>query len=391
MPFSAAVSEKTSLNAAIDQVVHTVAGELGRTPDLTFLFVTHHFSQSFSSIAASIRTRLGGGVLLGCTGETVIAGSSEYESGPALTIWSGVLPDAELQPFQLEFAETPDGIMCGGLPDDLAGRSDQTRAVLMLGEPFSSVPQSIIDHFGDELPNIPVIGGMASGGNPGENRLFFNDREVDTGAIGVVIRGGPQVRTVVSQGCRPIGEPFVVTKADRNVVYELGGAAPMLRLQELYHHLPDRDRTLVEEGIHIGIALNEYQESFHRGDFLILNVIGFDKKSGALKAGSQIRVGQTVQFQIRDGETADADLKRLLERYRSEHPRLPAGGLLFSCNGRGTRMFPTPHHDATLVQKYLGPLPLAGIFAQGEVGPVGRKNYIHGFTASLALFEEEST
>ena len=388
MPFAAAVSEKTNLNAAIQEAAQIVADELGRTPDLTFVFVTHHHAKSFSTLAASIRDRLGGGLVLGCTGETVIGGAQEHEDGPAIALWSGVLPGADLLPFQLDFAETPDGVMCGGLPDDLGTRAAETRAVLLLGEPFTSVPQSVLDLLADELPDVPVIGGMASGGNPGENRLFLNDQEVEQGAVGVVIRGGPQVRTVVSQGCRPIGSPFVVTKAERNVVYELGGASPMQRLQELYHLLPPRDQKLVEGGVHIGIALNEYQETFHRGDFLILNVIGVDKKSGALKAGGLIRVGQTVQFQIRDGETADADLKRLLERHSSMYPHLPAASLLFSCNGRGTRMFSTPHHDAALIQEHLGPLPLAGIFAQGELGPVGGKNYIHGFTASVALFEE---
>lgn len=391
MPFAAAVSEKGSFNAAIQEAVQTVAGELGRTPDLTCVFVTHHFAPDFPLIASSIRNRLGGGLLLGCTGETVVGGSREHESGPALCIWSGVLPGSDLRPFELEFAETPDGFLCDGLPDDLGASAADTRAILLLGEPYSSVPQSALDLLADELPDVPVIGGMASGGNPGENRLFLNDREIDQGAIGVVIRGGPKVRTVVSQGCRPIGAPFVVTKADRNVVYELGGASPMQRLQELYQLLPARDQELLDEkGVHIGIALNEYQETFHRGDFLILNVVGVDKKSGALKAGGLIRVGQTVQFQLRDHETADADLKRLLERYTSEHPRLPAAGLLFSCNGRGTRMFPELNHDASLIQKHLGPLPLAGIFAQGELGPVGDKNYIHGFTASIALFEEDS-
>ena len=390
MPFAAAVSEKTNLNAAIQEAVQIVAGELGRKPDLSFVFVSHHHAEHFSTMSASILERLSGGLLLGCTGETVIGGTREYEGGPAIAIWSGVLPGADLLPFQMEFAETPDGFMCGGLPDDLGARLDDTRAVLFLGEPFSSVPQSVLDLLADELPNIPVIGGQASGGNPGENRLFMNDREIDDGAIGVVIRGGPQIRTVVSQGCRPIGIPFVVTKAERNVVYELGGAPPMQRLQELYHLLPPRDQKLVELGVHIGIALNEYQESFHRGDFLILNVVGVDKKSGALKAGGVIRVGQTVQFQIRDGETADADLIRLLERHSAEHPRLPAASLLFSCNGRGSRMFSGPDHDATQIQRHLGPLPLAGIFAQGELGPLGGKNYIHGFTASIALFEEET-
>jgi len=390
MPFAAAASEKNSLSTAIQETVQMISGELGRVPDLTIAFVSQHHAKNFPSMAASIVDRLGGGILLGCTGETIIGGHREYEEGPAFSLWCGVLPGADLVPFQLEFAETPDGFMCSGLPDDLGARAKETRAVLLLGEPFSSVPQSVLDLLADELPDVPVIGGMASGGNPGENRLFLNHQEIHQGAVGVVLRGGPQVHTVVSQGCRPIGAPFVVTKAERNVVYELGGSTPMQRLQEIFQLLPPRDQKLVEGGIHIGIALNEYQESFHRGDFLILNVVGIDKKSGALKAGGVVRVGQTVQFQIRDGETADADLKRLLERHSSIYPHLPAASLLFSCNGRGSRMFSAPDHDAGLIQTRLGPLPLAGIFAQGELGPVGGKNYIHGFTASIALFEEEA-
>ena len=151
MPFAAAVSEKTSLNAAIKDAAQVVAGELGRTPDLTFVFVSHHHADSLSTMSALVRERLGGGLVLGCTGETIIGGSQEYEDSPAISLWSGVLPGADLQPFQLEFAETPDGIMCDGLPDDLSNRAAETRAILLLGEPFTSVPQSVIDLLGDEL------------------------------------------------------------------------------------------------------------------------------------------------------------------------------------------------------------------------------------------------
>lgn len=388
MPFATAASQNPNTKAAIQEIGQSIAAELGRTPDLTFVFVSPHHADSFSTVSSSIRDRLGGGLLLGCTGETVISGGREYEQGPAITVWSAILPSADLVPFQLDFAETPDGVMCAGLPDDIGERVSDTRAVILLGEPFSSVPQSFIELFANELPQVPLIGGMASGGNPGENRLFLNDQEVDQGAIGVVIRGGPQVKAIVSQGCRPIGSPFVVTKAERNIVYELGGVPPMQRLHEIYQFLTPRDQKLVESGVHIGIVLNEYQESFHRGDFLILNVIGYDRKTGALKAGGQIRVGQTVQFQIRDGETADEDLKRLLEWHTSTYPARPAAGLLFSCNGRGIRMFSSPDHDASTIQDHYGPIPLAGFFAQGELGPVGGRNYIHGFTASLALFDE---
>ena len=133
--------------------------------------------------------------------------------------------------------------------------------------------------------------------------------------------------------------------------------------------------------------MNEYQDSFQRGDFLIVNVHGADRTSGALATGGLMRVGQTVQFHIRDAETADEDLRHLLDLHRNVESN-SRGALLFSCNGRGSRMFPDPNHDALAVQQCLGPMPLAGFFAQGELGPVGAKNYIHGFTASVALFED---
>jgi small ligand-binding sensory domain FIST len=389
MPFASAVSEDANLKDAIRATTRAINEQLGRAPDLTLMFVSHHHAAGFSSLSEAIRDQLGRGLVLGCTGETVIGNDREFENTPTLCLWSGILPGADLIPFQLEFEDTPDGFMCSGLPDDFGSKSAETRAVLILGEPYSSVPQSVLDLFADEMPDVPIIGGMASGGNCGDNRLFLTDFEIEQGAVGVAIRGGPAINTVVSQGCRPIGPPFVVTKAERSVVMELGGAPPMQRLQELYQLLSPRDRSLVEGGVHIGIALNEYQDSFRRGDFLILNVIGVDKNSGALKAGGPVRVGQTVQFQVRDGQTADEDLKRLLQLYSSEHPQPPKAGLLFSCNGRGTRMFDRLNHDASVIQEQLGPLPLAGIFAQGELGPVGGKNYIHGFTASLALFEDQ--
>ncbi len=389
MPFASALSNRPNLASAIEEVgLAIVTGLGGVEPDLAFVFASHHYATRFEELAASLKEALGARLLLGCTGETVIGGSRECEDGPALSVWCASIPDATLTPFELSFEETPDGLLCSGLPEDLAEHRAETRAVFLLGDPFTSLPQSVIDLVADELPGTPLIGGMASGGGPGENRLFFNDRMVESGAIGVVLRGGPRVRSIVSQGCRPIGTPFVVTRAERNVIYELGGAPPLQRLQSLYPELSPRDQKLVERGIHLGVVMNEYQDSFQRGDFLIVNVLGADRTSGALATGGLMRVGQTIQFHIRDAETADEDLRQLLDRHQVPSGAKGRAALLFSCNGRGSRMFPDPNHDALAVQQCLGPMPLAGFFAQGELGPVGDKNYIHGFTASVALFEE---
>jgi small ligand-binding sensory domain FIST len=229
---------------------------------------------------------------------------------------------------------------------------------------------------------------MASGGHrPGENRLFYNSHELRQGAIGLVIRGGPRVRSVVSQGCRPIGTHYVVTRAERNIVHALGGAPPLQRIRELFDTLSGRDAELVQTGLHLGLAMSEYQDRFERGDFLVSNLIGSDPTTGAIAIATQVRVGQTVRFHVRDAEAADEDLRSLLAADRAAEATPPKAGLLFSCNGRGTRLFTEPHHDAAAVQAISGRLPLAGFFAQGELGPIGGRNYMHGFTASIALFE----
>jgi len=389
MPFSVGVSSAVNCRDAISEAVLSIQqGLAGVRPDLTFVFVSRHYEDHFDTLAGEIQQALNSKVLLGCTGEGVIAQEREYESGRILCLWSAVMPKAEITPWQVTFRKTPDGIVCDGLPGEIAEGTSEPRAIFALGDPFSSLPKALIELFEGELPGVPIIGGMASGGGPGENRLFFGNRSVESGAIGVIIRGGPPIRSIVSQGCKPIGAPLIVTRSEQNVVYSLSGVPSLRKLEELFQSLSTRDQELAELGLFLGIAMNEYQERFERGDFLISNVLGADQGTGAVAIGNAVRTGQTVQFHLRDADTADEDLVQLLERYKTSQQAKPVAGLLFSCNGRGTRMFADPDHDAAAVQRILGPMPLAGIFAQGELGPVSGQNYIHGFTASLALFED---
>jgi len=389
MKSAACLSQEPDLAAAVEEVCGAVREQLSESsPDLSFLFVSHDHSAGFDELADLVQSKIESRVLLGCAGETIVGGGEEIESGPAISLWSAVLPGTDLEEFQLEFARTPDGIICEGFPPGLEDEATDVRAVFVLGEPFSSVPDSVIERLAVDLPGTPLIGGMASGGTgPGQNRLFLNSEVIEQGAVGVILRGGGAIRSVVSQGCRPIGRSFVVTAADENFVMQLGGRPAMEQLRSLVPDLSDRDQRLLQKGLHLGIVMNEFQESFSRGDFLIANVIGARSEDDALAIGGRVRVGQTVQFHVRDAQTAHEDLAELLDADREAHPARAQAGLLFSCNGRGTRLFPEPNHDAGVIQQQCGPIPLAGFFAQGELGPVGETNHVHGFTASVALFE----
>ncbi len=328
--------------------------------------------------------------LLGCQGETVVGNDREVENGPALTLWLGRWADeVELTPFHLTVEDTSEGMALLGWPDDLAEATAEDGLLLTLADPFTFPVDDYLNQVNEDQPGLRIVGGMASGAQqPGENPLLIGADIRTEGAVGVLLRGPVKARSVVSQGCRPIGKPLLITKAKDNIILELGGKTALTQLQNIWQELGPRDQQLVQHGLHVGRVISEYQDTFRRGDFLVRNVMGMDKASGALAITERVRVGQTIQFHVRDAVTADEDLHMLMQWDSRMNPNKPAAALLFSCNGRGTRLFGQPDHDAKAIRAEAGAIPLAGFFAQGELGPVGGVNFIHGFTASVLLFEE---
>ncbi len=382
--FAAAVSTERDWRDAVTELV-PAASQLEGSPDLAFVFLSPHHAEDAEPLLAELRRELGARVLLGATGESIVAGPREVEHEPALAVWLARLPGAELFDMHLEFERTAEGGSFIGWPSQLPEPWPERATLLLFGEPYSFPADILLARMNEDRPDLTILGGLASGGGgPGENRLLHNDRVLETGAVGVLLAGNVRIRSVVSQGCRPIGRHFVITRAERNVIQELSGQQALAQLREVLTDLDPAEQRQALEGLHLGRVINEYQERFERGDFLVRNVIGADPEAGAVAVTDYVRPGQTVQFHIRDAAAADEDLRELLSAAAEPSP---AAALLFTCNGRGTRLFNRPHHDAALVQQVLGDIPLAGFFAQGEIGPVSGQNFLHGFTASLAVFD----
>jgi small ligand-binding sensory domain FIST len=390
MPFAAALSTLAPTGRAVEEACTRVREQLAGEPHLAVVFFSPHHAGAADLVAGVLRQQLTPRCLLGCVGESIIGNDREIEQAPALSLWAGRWSrPITAEPFHLVLEQTADGLSLLGWPDALAGADPEKAAVLLLGDPFTFPIDLFLQRINEDRPGLRVVGGMASGvGRPGESRLLLNGAVHDRGAVGVLLQGPVGLRPIVSQGCRPIGRHMVITRAQDNLIFELGGLAPLVQLQQLWPTLTPEEQQLVRQGLHVGRVINEYQGEFQRGDFLVRNVMGVDRESGALAITDRVRVGQTVQFHVRDAETADEDLHALLQLDLSAHAKRPSAALLFSCNGRGTRLFDRPHHDAGAVRAEAGDIPVAGFFAQGELGPVGRQNFIHGFTASLALFEE---
>jgi small ligand-binding sensory domain FIST len=376
MRIGAALSTDPDPARAAAEAVEEAWSRLGGAEvSLALVVASRHHAPSAEVASKAVRAKARPERVIGCVAETVVSGDREVEGGPAVAVWLASLPKP-VETFHMEFVRTSEGGVFGGY------RFEEPGPYLLIGDPFSFPTDLLLGHVNERVPGTVVTGGMASGGmGPGDTRLILDDRVVDTGAVGVHVPG-VRIRALVSQGCRPIGNVYTVTRAEGNVIHELGGRPPLQRLQELVETLPPEDRELLGRGLQVGRVIDEYKAEPERGDFLIRGVVGVDPQSGALAMGDGIGVGETIQFHVRDAASADEDLRTVLEREAEP----AAGALLFTCNGRGSRLFSVPDHDASLVSEKLGGLPLAGFNCAGEIGPVGGKNFLHGFTASIALF-----
>src|SRR5918997_2087437 len=355
----------------------------GQPPDLLCVFVSHQDPAAVAEAGRRAMEVVDAGTTLGCSAGGVIAGGRGVEDTSAVAAWAAVLPGVRRQGFQLTARTSPDGMLVGGLPQ----RWPDDAVAVLLADPYSFPVSEWVESPSDALAGLPLVGGLASGQRgPGSTRLFLDGRVVDQGAVGVVLGGPVAVRTLVSQGCRPIGPTMIVTKAERNVLFELAGIPAYRKLEEIVTALPPDDRTLAMRGLHIGIAMDEYAEEHERGDFLIRGVIGVDPQRGAVAVGNLVQVGQTVRFQVRDCDAAHDELEELLTRFRADGP--VEGALLFSCNGRGAALFSSADHDVLALRRGLGITGVAGFFAAGEIGPVAGRNHVHGFTASVLAFAE---
>ncbi|MGH9131413.1 MAG: FIST signal transduction protein [Acidimicrobiales bacterium] len=377
MPFASALSEHPIAATAIGEAVGQVLDRLGRGPELAVLFVTTPHAEALADVASAVIDLLAPGTLIGCVAESVTGTGREVEHRPALSLWAGGV--GRVVPLELESVGSTGPIMGWPSVDNF-----EPSAVLLVGDPFSFPVDPFFSWLAATHPGLPVIGGMASGARkPGDTRLVIDGRVRTDGAVGVLLGPDAHVKTAVSQGCRPIGFPWMVTRAEGNVVHALAGKPPLERLEALAQgQLSAREVNLINQGgLQVGRVIDEHKAAFGTGDFRIVGIAGADRKTGAIALGEAVETGSTVQFHLRDAEAADTELRQILQGPGAD------AALLFTCNGRGTRLFPHPHHDASVIAEILGDIPVGGFFAAGELGPVGGRNFLHSFTASIALFE----
>ena len=395
MQWSSAISDAASFTEAVHEASEQILAKLdGANPDLAVIFISSHHRPSYFTAPEVIAEALGAKVLIGCSAAGVIGGGQEVERRPGIAISAAVLPGVELSAFHLNQDELPSPDAPPEAWHELLGLLPvECPAIMLLPDPFTLRTDHLLAGLDFAYPSTVKIGGLASGGGqPGANYLFINEKSVRSGAVGIAFSGDLTVETIVAQGCRPIGEPLVVTESEINVISRLGHQTPLDVLRELFEAAETREKRLIRRSLQIGIIMDRLAQDSGDGEFLIRNVIGADEEDGTLAVGELVQEGQVVQFFVRDAQAADEDLRMMLEEYidNLNEEAIPESALLFSCLGRGQYLYGSPDHDTNMFTEMVADIPIAGFFSNGEIGPIGDQTFLHGYSASFAMFRKKT-
>jgi small ligand-binding sensory domain FIST len=381
------------VGAGISAEVHAVAGATdaarsaaaalgGADADLAVVFAAGAHLTDPEAMLDAVHDELAPSALVGCGAGGVLGAGRELESGTAVAVWAAALEGGDARAFHATVTGEDDMGVLEGLPELGADAS-----LIVLSDPYSFPTDAVLDGIAREAPGVTVLGGLSSGRSPLGGAALFADEAVETGgAVGVCLHG-VEMLPCVSQGAAPLGPEMTITAAEANIIHELAGRPAIRAIEQAVAAMPIAERALVAAGLLIGIVIDGGKPDYEQGDFLVRGVLGADPQTGSVSVGTVVEPGQVVRLHARDARSADEDLRREL-RLRADAigGRPPAGALVFSCNGRGESMFGTCDHDALVVARELGGTPAAGFFAAGEIGPVGGRSFLHGFTATIAVF-----
>jgi small ligand-binding sensory domain FIST len=355
---------------------------------LGLVFMSPRFFDRAKQVLEILRVHARIPLLAGCSSQSLIVGDHEVEEHAGLTLGLYALPGAELKAVHFTQEQVEEANGPGYWQMETGVEAGKSNGWMVFIDPFHLDSETWLKTWNEAYAPLPVLGGLASGEfSEQSTQVYLNGEAYEEGGVAISVGGDVRLFGVTSQGCTPIGETWTLTKVEQNIIHKIGNRPAYEVLAETFNQLTPEQQKTARGNLFIGLVVNEYLEDFHRGDFLIRNLLGADPRSGSIAVGALPRLGQTIQFQRRSKEAADEDMQALLTQARQQLGDATIyGGCLCSCNGRGQNLFGRPNHDAQMVQQRLGPMGLAGFFCNGEIGPVGQRSFLHGYTASLALF-----
>ncbi|MCO5216333.1 MAG: FIST C-terminal domain-containing protein [Thermomicrobiales bacterium] len=368
---------------AVDEVLRNVmcSDDAKVAPELVVMFVSAAWSDAYQAIVDRVRTTTSCRMLIGCSSSGVVSGSACHESAPGISLIALWLPDAMLTPWYLD--AVPDR-----WPWPQPATPENVRGIMLFSDPYRTDAQSTLVELRKTCPGVPMVGALASTTRADRRSwVFLNDTVYDHGAVALTLEGPYDLMVTVSQGGTPIGEIWTVTETDHNQLLTISNRPAL----DVLHDTLDEIAPLGfgANDMLIGFPMDEYQDTFERDDFVARGILGAGNQTGSIMAGGIPRLGQSIQFLVRDAHRASVDLHQKLAELQELDIRI-VGGILSTCKGRGTSMFGRNDHDSAAVARALPDVPVVGLYSGGELGPVGDVPAYNAFAAVLGLIVERT-
>ena len=378
-------SQEPSAADAAERATLMAMGNAGiAKADLAIVFATINYQTEYEQLYQAVLANSSCDELIGCSGMSVLTSGGEFEEEPAIAVM--VLRSEQLSavPFSAQGTESEVGEQ---IQESIQSALQDDSLLIIFPDIRAVNPAELVKQIGSDGAALPVVGAAVSGDATGAQMYHWKDAQAtEGGATGVLLSGNFNTEIGVAQGCQPIGKPREVTKVDGQVIFELDGEPALENFKGTLQLLTQDDIRRSGGTVFVGIAMDDTNKNPTRGDFLIRNLVGISEEHAALAISEEVKVGQLVQFHLRNpaaaAEEIEAIVAQLAEKTREQSP---AFGLYFNCLGRGKGLYGVTNHDINIIQEQFPGLPVIGFFGNSEFAPIGGQNFAHAYTGVFVL------
>jgi small ligand-binding sensory domain FIST len=385
--YSSALNPKTAAGEATAAAMSSAA--LARAEG-ALCFATTAYGAAYPMILRAVAAEAKTREVAGCSGQGVIAGEREIETGHGLAVVVFGGQEISARRFFVPGLRGRGAGVAAEIAGAVRPALSRSNLLCVFADTYNMEPDAMLSALERELPGIAVTGGGASeDGSIGETFQFCGDVVSTNSVSGMLLAGDFDLTITSTLACSPIGPMHRVTACRDNVLLELDGRPAYEVFAEAVGPLAADSRRALTF-VFLAVPLRSDAERLERGQYLVRNIAGTSKDHGALAVAHQPKVGDAVGFVLRDAERARSDLKQSLEDLRGHLQRPPALGLYFDCVSRGAGLYNIPGHDSAYIRRYLGEFPLGGFFTGFEIGPSAGSTRVLQYTGVLALISSRS-
>jgi len=380
-------SDASTARAVTDAVEQGLAQAGVSHADAALVFFSAEHSARERELVETIRRAAGTDRIAGCSAAGVLTSNGEVEGGRGLAVMVVSSDQLECQPLLFKPLRERDGDIGAELAAVAAPTQASGSLVTLFPDTYNGQPQRLLESLHDERGFTPVIGAGASENGAAQATYQLSSAGVTSNAVaGLYLNGSFQSHIEITQGCQPITDPMVITKAERNLIYEIDERPALEVFAGLLKGPLAEDLRRALTVLFVGLPADRLINSVAPGKYLIRNIIGIDPDKGILGVAEEVTEGESMIFAMRDGQRARDDLNQMLQRQVNNlGGRKPAFGFYFNCCGRGSSLYGIPGIDSAYIKQALGDFPLIGMFGGYELAPLGRANHLFAYTGVLAL------